>query len=409
MDMEKKTSSSWIPIFLRIYGVLHLIAGFYLLWGSFQRGFLEFLLLIASILMLIAGFASLFVYPWGAFPITALALAITFFITTVVPIILHPPHISEEYLNIIQIVSILVMAIEWFTTVIYWRLWWMSRAPMRPQELEVYRRRKPILALIFSIITPGLGQIYNGQLKKGIIFYLVEFLIVVFLILSGLFFKFFGMIFSLVIILGFFLFILVDALFGAIKLKENASKSYNKWYIYLAIFLINGFVIQPLLSWTIRSNIVRAYKIPSSTMEPTLLVGDHLIANMKIYKSGKPKRGDIIIFEYPKDPSKDFIKRVIGLEEEKAEIINNKIYINEKLLDDPWGYFEDVGSVKGIPELEKFGPAVVPKDSLFVLGDNRNNSQDSRFGGFVNIKKVKGKALYLYWAKNKSRIGMELK
>ena len=144
-------------------------------------------------------------------------------------------------------------------------------------------------------------------------------------------------------------------------------------------------------------------------MEPTLLVGDHLIANMKIYKSGKPKRGDIIIFEYPKDPSKDFIKRVIGLEEEKAEIINNKIYINEKLLDDPWGYFEDVGSVKGIPELEKFGPAVVPKDSLFVLGDNRNNSQDSRFWGFVNIKKVKGKALYLYWAKNKSRIGMELK
>jgi signal peptidase I len=164
-----------------------------------------------------------------------------------------------------------------------------------------------------------------------------------------------------------------------------------------------------LLGWTIRNNIARAYKIPSSAMEPTVLVGDHLIADMKIYKSEKPKRGDIIIFEFPKDPSKDFIKRVIGLEDEKVEIIDNKIYINEKLLDDPWGYLEDRGLVKGSPVLEKFGPVVVPKDSLFALGDNRNNSQDSRFWGFVNIKKVKGKALYLYWAKNKRRIGMELK
>jgi signal peptidase I len=144
-------------------------------------------------------------------------------------------------------------------------------------------------------------------------------------------------------------------------------------------------------------------------MKPALLVGDHLIANMRIYKSEKPKRGDIIIFEYPKDPSKDFIKRVIGMENEKVEVINNKIYIDEKLLDDPWGYFEDGGLGKGFPVLEKFGPVVVPKDSLFVLGDNRNNSQDSRFWGFVNIRKVKGKALYLYWAKNKSRIAMEMK
>jgi len=144
-------------------------------------------------------------------------------------------------------------------------------------------------------------------------------------------------------------------------------------------------------------------------MKPTVLVGDQLIADMRIYESEKPKRGDIIIFEFPKDPSKDFIKRVIGVEDEKVEVINHKIYINEKLLDDLWGYFEDGGSVKGFPVLEKFGPILVPKDSLFVLGDNRNNSQDSRFLGFVNIEKVKGKALYLYWAKNKGRIGMELK
>ena len=86
------------------------------------------------------------------------------------------------------------------------------------------------------------------------------------------------------------------------------------------------------------------------------------------------------------------------------EIVNNKIHINDKLLDDPWGNFTKSG-----PSLDTWGPAVVPKDSLFVLGDNRNNSQDSRYWGFVKVEKVKGKALYLYWAKNKSRIGMELK
>jgi signal peptidase I len=139
-------------------------------------------------------------------------------------------------------------------------------------------------------------------------------------------------------------------------------------------------------------------------MEPTLLVGDHLIADMKIYKGEKPKRGDIIIFEFPKDPSKDFIKRVIATEGEKVEIIRNKIHINDQLMDDPWGHFSLPRS-----SIEDYGPVKVPQGCLFVMGDNRDNSQDSRFWGFVNIKKVKGKALYLYWAKNKSRIGIELK
>ena len=273
--------------------------------------------------------------------------------------------------------------------------------------MGILKKRKPILALLLSLVTPGLGQIYNGQFKKGVS-YLVGFLLV-YIVFSFLLFKFYGMICYLIIMVGLFLFISLDALLGAIKLRAIALKSYNKWYIYLIIFLLGSVVIRPLLGWTIKNNIARAYKTPSSTMKPALLVGDHLIANMRIYKSEKPKRGDIIIFEYPKDPSKDFIKRVIGMEQEKVEIVNNKIYINGKLLDDPWGYFEDDSSTKGLPGLDRFGPVVVPKDSLFVLGDNRNNSQDSRFFGFVNIKKVKGKALYLYWAKDKSRIAMELK
>jgi signal peptidase I len=273
--------------------------------------------------------------------------------------------------------------------------------------MDRVKKRKPILAFLLSLVTPGLGQIYNGQFKKGVSF-LAGFLLV-YIVFSFLLFRFYGMILYLIIMIGLFLFILQDALLAAKKLKTITLKPYNKWTIYLILFLLSSVVIRPLLGWTIRNHIVRAYKIPSSGMKPTVLVGDHLIADMRIYKSEKPKRGDIIIFEFPRDPSKDFIKRVIGMEDEKVEVINHKIYINEKLLDDLWGYFEDGGSVKGFPVLEKFGPILVPKDSLFVLGDNRNNSQDSRFLGFVNIEKVKGKALYLYWAKDKSRIGMELK
>jgi signal peptidase I len=255
------------------------------------------------------------------------------------------------------------------------------------------KKRRPIIAFLLSFVTPGLGQIYNGRFKKGIILYLIDLLIVVILMFSGLFSIFYGAIISLVIILGFSIFIWLDALFDAIKLKEVPLKRYNKWYIYLVIFLISAFVVQPVISSAIKKNVVRAYKIPASSMEPTLLVGDYFLVDMKIYKSEKPKRGDIVIFEFPKDPSKDFIKRVIATEGEKIEIIRNKIYINDQLIDDPWSHFTMPRS-----SIEDYGPVRVPEGSLFVMGDNRDNSQDSRFWGFVKVNKVKGKAFIIYFS-----------
>ncbi len=268
--------------------------------------------------------------------------------------------------------------------------------------MDNLKKRKPILALVLSLVTPGLGQIYNGQLKKGVS-YLVAFLLA-YIACSFLLAKFYGLILYLLILIGFFIFIAIDTVRDARRLKVIELKSYNKWYVYLIIFFLSNVAAIPLLGSAIRNNVAQAYEIPSSGMEPTLLVGDCLIVGRRIYKSHKPQRGDIIIFEFPKDPSKDFIKRVVGLEGEKVELINNKIYVNDKLLDDRWGHF-----TTGYHPADTFGPVIVPKDSLFVLGDNRNNSEDSRFWGFLDIKKVKGKALYLYWAKDKSRIGMELK
>jgi signal peptidase I len=166
-----------------------------------------------------------------------------------------------------------------------------------------------------------------------------------------------------------------------------------------------------LIALFIRTFVVQAFKIPSSSMEPTLQVGDHLLVNKFIYgikfpfietkyfQFKKPQRGDIIVFVYPKDRSKDFIKRVIGTEGEKVQIVHNKIYINNQLIDDPWGrYDERAPSTKYLQPMERFGPVTVPVNSVFVLGDNRDNSQDSRFWGFVNVNEVKGKALIIYFS-----------
>jgi signal peptidase I len=171
-------------------------------------------------------------------------------------------------------------------------------------------------------------------------------------------------------------------------------------------------VIAILIALFIRAFIVQAFKIPSASMEPTLTEGDHLLVSKFIYgiripfgrtkffKYKNPKRGDVIVFIYPKDRSKDYIKRVIATAGEKVDIIANKIYINNKLIDDPWGHYIKIDWMRYLEPPERYGPVIVPKDSLFVLGDNRNNSQDSRVWGFVNINDVRGKALIIYFSWN---------
>ena len=273
--------------------------------------------------------------------------------------------------------------------------------------MENPKQRRPWIAFLLSFLTPGLGQIYNGQMKKAIILWVVSFFFGIFFLFTGLFYKFYGMIFCFAVLIGIFLFAMLEAFYSARKLKQIDLKPYNKWYFYIVIIIINSLVMQPLTR-SIARTYFRPYRIPSVTMEPALKVGDHFVVNMSYYKNQKPTRGDIIVFPNPKDPSKDYIKRVIALESEKVEIIRDKLYINDKLLEDPWGSFEKKELSGYLSFLENYGPVVVPTGSLFVLGDNRHNSQDSRFFGFVDFNSVKGKALYIYWAADKSRIGTEI-
>ncbi len=176
---------------------------------------------------------------------------------------------------------------------------------------------------------------------------------------------------------------------------------------------IEPILIAILIALFIRTFIVQAFKIPSSSMEPTLQVGDHILVSKFIYgikipftkvkllDFKTPQRGDTIVFVFPKDPSKDFIKRVIAVAGEKVDLDGNKIYIDGKQIEDPWGHYDTKNDWR-----RSLGPAgpyehvVVPKDHLFVLGDNRDNSQDSRFWGFVHVNEVKGKAFIIYFSWN---------
>lgn len=184
------------------------------------------------------------------------------------------------------------------------------------------------------------------------------------------------------------------------------TKSKIREYIeaVLTAILIAAFII---------SFVVQAFKIPSGSMIPALLIGDHLFVNKFIYgvkipffrktiiPITDPKRGDVIVFIYPLDRSKDFIKRVIGTAGDKIEMKNKKLFINGQAYEDSFGVYDDDTIYPAeVQPRDNFGPVIVPPNSLFVMGDNRDHSLDSRFWGFVDLKDVQGKAFILYWSWN---------
>ena len=181
---------------------------------------------------------------------------------------------------------------------------------------------------------------------------------------------------------------------------------------------IEAILVAVLLALFIRTFIVQAFKIPSGSMKQTLQVGDHILVNKFIYgvklpvlqktiiPLKNPRRGDIIVFKYPVEPEKDFIKRVVGVPGDVVEGQNKQIFINHQPLVEPYAIQTDPHIYpKGMQIRDNFGPITVPENALFVMGDNRDQSADSRFWGFVDMKKVRGKAFMIYWSWDKDGYG----
>ena len=195
-------------------------------------------------------------------------------------------------------------------------------------------------------------------------------------------------------------------LIDAVK-QELRKDEVRKWLLTEGKEWLSSIAIAVVLVFgIIRPFIVQAFKIPSSSMYPTLMIGDKLFVNKFIYRFRPPKRGDIIVFRYPGNPNdprepksarkKDFIKRLVAFEDEEVEIKNGKILIDGKPLEDPgtFGkfYYYNHDPFGGPDEKIR-----IPKDSFYVLGDNSANSTDSRFWGFVPKKNVLGKAIFRWW------------
>jgi signal peptidase I len=181
-------------------------------------------------------------------------------------------------------------------------------------------------------------------------------------------------------------------------------------------------VIAVILALFIRTFVVQAFKIPTGSMEQNLLIGDHLLVNKLVFGPARTAlerrllpmaeiaRGDVVVFKYPEEPERDFIKRVIGLPGDQIEVKRKRVVLNGQRLDEPFVYYMD-GPPPLLPETtpedprasfgdprEFYGPVTVPPDHYFVMGDNRDNSQDSRYWGFLPRDYVKGRALIIYWS-----------
>jgi signal peptidase I len=178
-------------------------------------------------------------------------------------------------------------------------------------------------------------------------------------------------------------------------------------------------VIAVILALFVRTWVVQAFKIPTGSMENNLLIGDHLLVNKFVFGPAAgsaerhllpvrdPRRGDVVVFKFPDEPDRDFIKRVIGLPGETLELRSKKVYVNGQPLDEPYVHFlepaHDAQEITSFDVRERYGPVRVPEGQYFVMGDNRDNSQDSRYWGFLPRGYIKGRALMIYWSYESGR------
>jgi len=178
-----------------------------------------------------------------------------------------------------------------------------------------------------------------------------------------------------------------------------------------AVEYAKSIVVALILALCIRTFVVQAYEIPSGSMENTLAIGDHILVNKFIYGTEipivhkrvltvrEPTRGDVIVFKFPEDRSKDFIKRLIGLPGDQIRIVDKKVYVNDQVFDDHHELYKDghMISADASPR-DNMSGITVPSGCYFVMGDNRDNSYDSRFWGFVRRSDIEGLAFIKYWS-----------
>lgn len=270
--------------------------------------------------------------------------------------------------------------------------------------LSSVKRRKPIIALLLSLLTLGLGQIYNGQFWKGIALFLAGLIINKVFNIFHFASTFRGAAIEFLIGLIFSVYVIMDALRTAKRIGHMELHNYQRWYVYVGFFLISLITMMPYFQT------YKTYKMSSGSMQPSMHIEECFVVDLKAYLENSPKRGDLVIFEYPEDKKIDFTKRVVGLPGEKIEIRNKQVFINNNLLEESYIQHVDDSIISGsVNPRDNFGPLIIPPQCFFVMGDNRDQSHDSRFYNCVDAKLIKAKVLYIYWSPKFNRIGLQIK
>ncbi|MFN8390117.1 MAG: signal peptidase I [Bdellovibrionota bacterium] len=257
------------------------------------------------------------------------------------------------------------------------------------------KRRSPVFAGFFSFMVPGLGQLYNGEPKRAVAVLALYYLLIPatqVLALSSLGIE---ILFGLAIV--YTLWRTADAARRAALIGSAQLRWYNRWYIYL-LFTGVVIVLTSIPTVNIKESYLEAFKIPSSAMADTLVIGDHILVSKGYYRSRQPSRGDIVVFSRPEEPGVSLIKRIIALPGETVELRGKTLTINGQPLDEPYAKYLFGGKMD-------LGAVTVPEGKLLLLGDNRDQSKDARFwvdaqgnpSPFVDISQLKGRVLYVYW------------
>jgi signal peptidase I len=282
--------------------------------------------------------------------------------------------------------------------------------------------RKPWLAVVLSLCAAGLGHLYAGQVVKGLVLFLLSLLLPAFAVLvarqpasTAVLVELF---LSVGLALGLYLYAVIDAYRVARGEREQYRlRDYNNGLVY-ALFILVGVLYPVGLACYIRAHVFEAFYIPSEDMAPTIVDGDHVLADKSAYLGSIPQRGDVIIFRVPQQPSLTWIKRVIGLPGDTVEIKEDQVFVNGKQLEhdrvparslfrlgshlDGDVFTESASGRRYLVMIGKGGrpstPKVtVPEGTCFVLGDHRNRSRDSREFGFISLADVLGRVQYIYY------------
>jgi signal peptidase I len=290
---------------------------------------------------------------------------------------------------------------------------------------EQVKKRHPAVAALLSLLLMGLGQLYNGQLRRAVVFFTLDILVAVLVATNSTFLlSFHGVMiiyFAGLIFVGIRLFAVIDAFIGARKIGALELQRYNRWYVYASVIFAAG-IIQIVFE-----NPVKTYSIPSGSSQPTLLVGDYVVANKTAYHDQAPERGDVVVFMHPKDNQTEYIKRIVGLPGDNIQVLGGILQIDgkpvgRKKLGDvkcqsyggydrqaveyaetlPNGVEHRIWETSDENMLDNTPVYQVPPGHYFMMGDNRDRSADSRVSamGFVPAVNLVSRVDVLWFSQN---------